>query len=194
MSSLTPLLFVTVGTDYHPFDRIVEWTDRLVADVPDLVGRTVVQYGTSRPPTIAEGVPFLSPEQLESYFSLVRIVVVHGGPSTITEALRHGHLPICVPRDPAIGEHVDAHQQRFSRYMAGLGAVELASDESAFRAAILTGLKGHRRHAPRWTPPSLDVTADAVGRVVQDMLGTSGHQRRGRRGRVGRTMQRLAGS
>ena len=27
----------------------------------------------------------------------------------------HGHLPICVPRDPTSGEHVDDHQQLFAR-------------------------------------------------------------------------------
>jgi UDP-N-acetylglucosamine transferase subunit ALG13 len=34
-----------------------------------------------------------------------------------------------VPRDQDLGEHVDGHQQRFSRWMAERGQVELAVDE-----------------------------------------------------------------
>ena len=29
------LVFVTVGTDYHPFDRLVDWIDRWVAGEAD---------------------------------------------------------------------------------------------------------------------------------------------------------------
>ena len=41
------------------------------------------------------------------------IVITHGGPGTVADARASGHMPLAVPRDPAHGEHVDGHQQRF---------------------------------------------------------------------------------
>ena len=39
-------LFVTVGTDYHRFDRMVWWLDEWLAGEPK-VGSVIVQRGTS---------------------------------------------------------------------------------------------------------------------------------------------------
>ena len=47
------LVLVVVGTDHHPFDRVVGWADEWAASHPGV--RVLVQYGTSRPPTTAEG-------------------------------------------------------------------------------------------------------------------------------------------
>ena len=51
----SPLVFVTVGTDVHPFARIVEWIDRWL-DGPGAGSRVLIQHGTSPAPTRAEGV------------------------------------------------------------------------------------------------------------------------------------------
>nr|WP_246290489.1 glycosyltransferase [Nocardioides marinus] len=42
----------------------------------------------------------------------------------IMEARALGHLPLVVPRDPRLGEHVDDHQQRFARRAAEAGLVQ----------------------------------------------------------------------
>ncbi len=48
-----PLVLVSVGTDFHPFDRLVAAVDRWAAQHPE--ARVVVQHGRSRAPRHAEG-------------------------------------------------------------------------------------------------------------------------------------------
>jgi UDP-N-acetylglucosamine transferase subunit ALG13 len=129
---LSSLVFVSVGTDHHPFDRLIGWVD---AWLPEGV-RCVVQHGTSAPPSRAEGMPFLDHGELTALLDEAAVVVSHGGPTTITESRRHGRRPIVVPRSPSLGEHVDDHQQRFCARMEAKGLISAAPDEPAFRALM----------------------------------------------------------
>jgi UDP-N-acetylglucosamine transferase subunit ALG13 len=129
---VSPLVFVSVGTDHHPFDRLVGWVD---AWLPQGV-RCVVQHGTSTPPRRAEGTAYLDHGALTALLDEADAVVCHGGPTTITESRRHGRRPIVVPRSPALGEHVDDHQERFCARMAAKGLISAASDEESFRALL----------------------------------------------------------
>ena len=73
---------------------------------------------------------------LKSYQELVDamasadVVVAQGGPGGITDARGVGHLPVVVPRQGTLGEHVDDHQVRFTAWMAERGLIELAADEA----------------------------------------------------------------
>jgi UDP-N-acetylglucosamine transferase subunit ALG13 len=136
---VSSLVFVSVGTDHHPFDRLIGWVD---AWLPGGV-QCVVQYGTSAPPRRAEGVAYLSHGALTGLLEEAAVVVCHGGPTTITESRRHGRRPIVVPRSPDLGEHVDDHQQRFCARMAAKGLISTAADEDAFR-----GLLNHALRSP----------------------------------------------
>ena len=44
-----PLLLVTVGTDHHPFDRLVRWAEAWLDGHPGRL-RCLMQTGTSAPP------------------------------------------------------------------------------------------------------------------------------------------------
>jgi len=132
-----PLLLVLVGTDIHPFDRLVVWVQRWLTDRGSTAPRCVMQRGTSTPPDEpATSVAFFPHEELQRTVREAAIVVSHGGPATITECRRSGRLPIVVPRDPALREHVDGHQQRFARMFARSGLIRLAESEADLRAAL----------------------------------------------------------
>lgn len=119
----SPDVLVTVGTDCHPFDRLVTWVDTWLDTREGAPVTCLVQYGSSRPPKTAEGVAFLGHDRLGELMARAGAVVTHGGPSTIAEGRRHGHLPIVLARAPDLGEHVDDHQQRFVRRLSGEGVV-----------------------------------------------------------------------
>lgn len=132
-----PLLLVLVGTDIHPFDRLVVWVQQWLTDRGPAAPRCVMQRGTSvAPEEPATSVAFFPHEELQSNVREAAIVVSHGGPATITECRRSGRLPIVVPRDPALREHVDGHQQRFARMFARSGLICLAESEEDLRAAL----------------------------------------------------------
>ena len=96
----------------------------------------LVQYGHSRAPQVARGSSLLDHADLQDAMCRATVVVCHGGPATITEARRHGKLPICLPRDPERGEHVDNHQQLFARRMGAGGVVRLTETERELRVAL----------------------------------------------------------
>ncbi|MCU1452202.1 MAG: glycosyl transferase family 28 [Acidimicrobiales bacterium] len=129
---------VSVGTDHHRFDRLVDWADAWAGRHPEV--QVLVQYGTSHPPSRAAGRDYLPFDELRRALSGATVVVSHGGPATIMDARAVGRRPIVVPRDPDLGEHVDGHQQRFSRWMAERGQVELAVDEGDLGRRIDTAL------------------------------------------------------
>jgi UDP-N-acetylglucosamine transferase subunit ALG13 len=59
------------------------------------------------------------------------VVVCHGGPGTILGARHLGAVPIVVPRQHRLGEHVDDHQVAFARRLAAAGGgIHLAETET----------------------------------------------------------------
>lgn len=119
---------MTVGTDHHPFDRLVHWVDTWAAAHPEHT--CLVQRGTSVLPETCSSDQYVSYGDLVDSMSTSTVVVSHGGPATIMEARASGRLPVVVPRRPDLGEHIDDHQIRFSRWMAGRGQVMLAETEA----------------------------------------------------------------
>jgi UDP-N-acetylglucosamine transferase subunit ALG13/GT2 family glycosyltransferase len=171
-----PLVFVTVGTDYHAFDRLVSWVDRWLAEEAPQSVRCVVQHGTSGPPSRAEGHEYLDHAKLQDLMAEAAVVVCHGGPATIVGARQSGHLPIVVPRDSSRGEHVDRHQLHFTRRLAEQGLVACCESEDDFRATLRHALEtpGDFRVATAQQMAAGDVavsaTVERVGRLVDELL------------------------
>jgi UDP-N-acetylglucosamine transferase subunit ALG13 len=132
------LVLALAGTDHHPFERLVQWVDAAAVRHRDV--RFVIQHGVTRPPLVAEGHEFLTHDRLVALLSEASVVVCHGGPGIITEAREAGHVPLCVPRDPHLGEHVDGHQQRFAALVGGAGVVQAVSSLETFHHELDSAL------------------------------------------------------
>lgn len=120
-------VLVTVGTDHHPFDRLVRWVDSWATAHPE--HPCLIQRGTSVQPETCYSHRYVPYEDLVESMEASTVIVTHGGPATIMEARASGRMPIVVPRRPDLGEHIDDHQIRFSRWMAGRRQVLLAETE-----------------------------------------------------------------
>lgn len=128
-----PLVFVTVGTDHHRFERLMDWIDEWGAQNPG--ARLVVQHGTARAVHRADSTAFLPPERFRELVHEAAAVVCPGGPGAIMETRAAGLRPIVVPRRAHLGEHVDDHQVAFAHFLAGRDLVTLAEAErELFRA------------------------------------------------------------
>ncbi|WP_431711837.1 glycosyltransferase [Glutamicibacter uratoxydans] len=134
-----------VGTDHHPFDRLVQVLDKWYQnqDAPDRGLVCEIQYGTSKPPTYATGYSYLERVELDEKMAQADLVICHGGPSTIIELLRGGKFPLVMPRDPKRGEHVDGHQQRFAAHMQRRGMIEIIESLNDLNAGIQRVHSGH---------------------------------------------------
>jgi UDP-N-acetylglucosamine transferase subunit ALG13 len=131
-----PLVFVTVGTDHHPFDRLIRWVDTWLEGAAGNRTRCLIQHGTSAPPTRAQRSDYLTYDAMFAAIEAAEVVVCHGGPGTIMLTAYAGKVPIVVPRLRALGEHVDDHQLVFARRVARDGTIALAEDEGCFRALL----------------------------------------------------------
>ncbi|MDP9185297.1 MAG: glycosyl transferase family 2, partial [Actinomycetota bacterium] len=131
--SSKPLILALVGTDHHPFERLVRWVD---AWAGTRAARVVVQHGSARPPEHAEGVRLLPVAELDELLQVATAVVCHGGPGTIAAVRAAGRLPIVLGRDPARGEHVDDHQLRFAAAAGRAGEVRAVDSEAGLAAAL----------------------------------------------------------
>ncbi len=120
-----PLMLVTVGTDHHLINRLMDWVDEYATSRTGQA-RFVVQYGYSRAPR-AENVEATQMLGFEAFQELLRTadVLLTPGPTTIMEALEYGLRGICVPRELARDEHVDNNQVDVARYFASEGKIEL---------------------------------------------------------------------
>jgi len=143
-SSVKPLIFVTVGTDHHPFGRLMRWIDAWMEAGGRERADVLVQSGTSVPPKHPRWSPYLEREEMNDAFERATTVVCHGGPGTIVEAREHGFVPVVVPRDAGQGEHVDNHQIAFSSRMAGSGEAHVVHTERELHALLNESLKDAR--------------------------------------------------
>lgn len=125
---------VAVGTDHHPFDRLVQWADRWAARHPDV--RVLVQRGEAPGTETADSAPMLAWGELVAAMATAEVVVTHGGPATIMDARSVGRRPVVVPRRPELGEHVDGHQVTFATWMADRDLVAMPTTEAEFDAHL----------------------------------------------------------
>lgn len=173
VASEMPLVFATVGTDHHPFDRLVTWVDDWFVDRGSAFARGLIQVGTSRPPRSVEWRDYLAAEEMQATLERAAVVVCHGGPGTVMHCRKNGFRPIVVPRRDEMGEHVDDHQIRFSRWLSRDPGVEVVEDEARFRAVLDVAIAD--RDGFRAVAPPSDVRASVMRfeRLVVELFDAS---------------------
>lgn len=164
-------LFVSVGTVEQPFARLIDWADRWVRRRRDRGGRVdmVVQHGYSPTSDVGRNHMMLSAEELARQYAEADLVVTQVGPGTIADANTAGLLPVVVPRDPALGEHVDRHQFAFGAFMHARGRCLTATDEGTFDRLLDRLTEQPTRPGKR---PPLPTTGPEAGATCAAMAGT----------------------
>lgn len=145
------MIFATVGTHEDPFDRLLIELDRLVLNGE--IGEPVhIQTGYSRHvPTACTHASMLPFDDVQDCMRRASIVITHGGPASIMQALAIGKVPIVVPRQSAFGEHVDDHQMRFAARIADrvLVVLDIAELGATLRThAVCVGRLGPNTGGP----------------------------------------------
>jgi UDP-N-acetylglucosamine transferase subunit ALG13 len=166
-----PRFVVTVGTDHHPFDRLIRWINDWLGQHPERTPAFVVQRGSASVAPVCRGSRFLDAGQLGALLDSADVMICHGGPGSIADAWARGQVPIAVPRLRRLGEVVDDHQVDFCRKLAGLGRVRLAQDPAVL-AELLDEAIGDRARF-RMNGPAADVDAAVArfGTLVDELVG-----------------------
>ncbi|GEM_PF-275242 len=187
-------VLVLTGTSEHPFDRLIGWVDswytRQIADGRDIA--VTIQSGTSTLSTSATSIPMLTVEELRAHAVDADVIVCHGGPGTIHDALSAGVRPIVAPRSGAAGEHVDDHQQRFADFLERTASIDSARDGERLHQLLDEALADPAAYtADTGALVSASADTDDIGRRIARLVDTG--RRPGRR-RLTRRFQRPGAS
>lgn len=159
---------VSVGTDHHPFDRLIGGVQEWVTGWPD--AELVVQHGYSAPAAGATNHDFIPREELLSLFRDADLLVTQVGPGTILDANLVGRRPVAMPRDPSRGEHVDWHQFAFAKAMRERDSIHLAHSIEDLHAALAAAeADPQSTRMPLRVSPA-DETAARLGSMAETLM------------------------
>jgi beta-1,4-N-acetylglucosaminyltransferase len=122
------MIFVTVGTHFQGFERLVNAMDCLASNVEEKV---VIQYGCSKYiPSYAEGFAYTTSSEMEKLVDQARVVVTHAAAGAIILALNLNKPLVIVPRKKHFHEHADDHQIQLAKALDEFGQALTVIDPS----------------------------------------------------------------
>ena len=136
------MIFVTVGTQKFPMDRLIRAIDELAGCSKE---QFYVQSGYSKyVPMHCEYVPFLDRDTMNEKVDQCSLMICHAGVGSILLGLKKGKKVIVVPRRARYGEHVDDHQVEIAQSFAKAGYIRAVKDVSSLADVI--------RECEDWVP------------------------------------------
>lgn len=130
-------LFVTVGFEKPPFDRLVRTVDEAVAErrIPHQAF-IQVGHGLYLPKACAYE-RFIGFDEMIRRVNEADVIISHAGVGTLLLCRSLNKVPILFPRNPRFDEHVDSHQLAFCRRMEREKRGLVAYTEEDLIAAVL---------------------------------------------------------
>ena len=130
------MIFVTVGTQKFPFNRLLKKVDQLVKEQV-ITQEVFIQTGTADYiPSYCHHQAFYSRKQFGEMIGACSILITHGGAGTIIDAVKRRKKTIVVPRLSKYREHVDDHQLELPLRLHELNLVYTCRDENALPDAL----------------------------------------------------------
>lgn len=130
------MIFVTVGTQKFPFDRLLRKVDQLVKERV-ITEEVFIQAGTADYiPSCCHCQAFYSRKEFGEMLEACNILITHGGAGTIIDAVKRKKKTIVVPRLSKYREHVDDHQLELPLRFHEMNLVYVCQDENALPHAL----------------------------------------------------------
>lgn len=127
--------FVSVGNATQPFARLLDAVASLASQLPQPV---FVQFGACEGFDCCgcESAAFVSMAEFERRVSEASLLIMHAGAGSVIHAVRSGKVPVVMPRQAALGEHVDDHQREFAHELQQLGRLVVCDESSCLLQAV----------------------------------------------------------
>lgn len=109
------MIFVSVGSENFPFDRLLKELDRLIENglIKDKVWAQI-GCATYRP-QYYEYSSFISFEEMKVRIKTSDMLIMHAGVGSTLLCFSLKKIPIIVPRKVSLREHLDDHQVEFAQ-------------------------------------------------------------------------------
>ena len=123
------MIFVTVGSQKFPFDRLIKQLDQLVAE--GVIKDTVfAQIGScTYEPQHIQYERFVDRKRFAELIDQCDMLITHGGEGAIMTGLLHGKKLVAVVRYGKYGEHVNDHQLMIVKALESLNHIVAVYDE-----------------------------------------------------------------
>lgn len=123
------MIFITVGTEKFPFDRLLgilhraKEQGRIKDDVFAQTGNSAGSY------PLFHCTKFYDLDEQMRMMKEADIIVAHAGIGSMLVSLGIGKIPVFFPRSSKLGEHFDDHQMELAGKVASLGKALVAFTE-----------------------------------------------------------------
>ena len=137
------MIFVAVGTQKFPLNRLLKQIDDLV-ESGAISEPVFAQIGNSDyRPRNYEYQQFLEKEEFDKKIEECSLLITHSGVGTIISGIS-SHKPVIVfPRLEKYGEHVDDHQKEIAESFSEMNYI-LVCDENANLVDLIQEAKNHK--------------------------------------------------
>ena len=113
------MIFVTLGTQDKPFERILDLIDKSNVEEDIIVQGGFTTFNSPK----MHMHTYFSPDELTDNLVKSRIVVTHGGVGSIMQGLKLKKKIVALPRLAKYGEHQNDHQLEIVRAYAKRGYI-----------------------------------------------------------------------
>jgi len=150
-------VLVTLGSERFPFARMIDMVRRILPLGTDVVWQT----GHTSVPRDLPGrvVPWMSFTDMATQMARADVVVTHAGVGSVLAALDQGRVPLVLPRERRLGEHVDDHQSALVSLLRHRGLAVQLTNSTATSDKILEQMAGACVDRSMVTPIVLDTAA-----------------------------------
>ena len=119
------MITVTLGTIPFPFERAIDWLDRLL-NAGVISEKVFVQHGTTDVSALAKYInvktaPIVETSSLKKTIEQSRLIISHAGQGSTRGLASQGASFILLPRLARYNEHIDDHQLWFAQGVEKLG-------------------------------------------------------------------------
>ena len=137
------MIFVAVGTQKFPFNRLLKAVDDLITQ-GHLEEEVFAQVGHSDYVPQHYGYKaFLTKDEFASYIGCCDLLITHSGVATIITGLKLNKPVVVVPRRASHGEHVDDHQLQIAESFSDKNLLLMCKD-TADLAETVNCARTHR--------------------------------------------------
>jgi len=117
------LIFVTVGTHYQKFTRLVQKMDYIAANLSEEV---IIQYGhTTIDIKHARGHDFIDTDTYNSLLNDARVIVTHDGAGAMIASISAGKQVVVVPRLQQYGELLYRNRAELAKKLESMGLLHV---------------------------------------------------------------------
>lgn len=130
------MIFVTVGTQDVPFDRLISAVEKQIKK-GNIKEEVIVQSGCSKyTSSKMKIINYMTPKEFESTLKKASIVISHGGVGTIIDALNKNKVIIACPRLSKYKEHTNDHQLEIINKFSNMGYLIPLKDPNKLETAL----------------------------------------------------------